>query len=1188
MAYGFLTLPCESAGRHDRQLSRHTVTIAPVQLIEGVLVLSPTDLVAFTGCEHRSYLDRVVARGQLERPHRDDPFIDVLRKHGQLHEARYLDHLRGEVTTWIEIAHPSSTLAGLRDAEAQTLAAMREGVELIYQASFFDGRWRGHADFLRRVARPSHLGPWSYEALDTKLARTTKAATLLQLGDYTRQVSRLQGTPPRSLHVVLGDDSVEEFLYADISAYLTMVRARFEDAVDNGLVATSPDPVALCDYCDWKDRCMTQWRRDDHLSLVAGVRRDQRTRLVAAGITTRGALAEVPAGVEVAQLRDAALDGLREQARLQVASDRDGQIEWSLIDPDPEAPHRGFASLPEPSPRDIFFDMEGDRFAGPQGMEYLFGWVEGDAPEAPFRKSWAHEPVAEKAAFERFIDTVMAARRADPSMHVYHYASYEPSAMKRLMGQYATREEEVDTLLRGGVFVDLLRVVKQSVRVGVESYSIKKLEPLYMGPRQSQVTDAGSSVVQYELWLEDRDDAILEEIRAYNEEDCRSLVGLRGWLEKRRLDLESRLGAPLPRPPLTEGAASAGVAEGSAATEALTAALWEGIPVDPAARTDDQRATVLLASLLDWHRRDAKPSWWEYFARLNASDDELIEDASTLGGLVFAGEAGVVDKSRLYRFTFPPQETKLKVGDNVEDPRTYEDDSGTRRTRKVGSIHEIDAALGELLIKRVELKEPMPTALIPGGPPGTGVLRDSLSRVGAWVRDHGIDAAGPYRAVRDLLIGHRPRIAGVRDGDALRREGEDVLRASQRCISDADHSCLPVQGPPGAGKTFTAAVAILDLVTQNPRRRVAVTALSHRAITHLLDKVCEEARRHGVTIRVIQKSDGRGCDDPLVQCVASNEAITTALDEDSVDVVAGTAWALARPEMADRFDTLFVDEAGQLSLANVVAVGGCAGSVVLLGDPQQLEQPSSGTHPHGADVSALAHVLSGDETIQPDRGLFLDLTWRMHPDVCRYISDIFYDSRLFAAPGCELQRVLGDDDVSGKGLRWLPVEHAGDRSSSDAEAIAVAALVARLVGRRWIDRHGVEQPLTAADILVVAPFNAHVAALRNRLPEDIPVGTVDRFQGQEGAVVVYSMATSLAEDVPRGMEFLYSRNRTNVAVSRAHCLAVVVCSPDLLRVACTRAGQIPLANALCAFVDRATVVGEAQADAPHAYAGARI
>ncbi|HWF57101.1 MAG TPA: TM0106 family RecB-like putative nuclease [Candidatus Dormibacteraeota bacterium] len=1146
-----------------------------MQDIDGVLVLSPSDLVAYTGCEHRSHLDRLVARGELERPRRDDPFIEVLRKHGNRHEARYLERLRAEVGSAVEIARPEGTLAGLRAAEAQTLGAMREGVDLIYQASFFDGRWRGHADFLRRTSMPSELGGWSYEAHDTKLARRTKAATLLQLGDYTRQVARLQGVAPRSLHVVLGDDSVESFLYADISAYLATVHGRFEDAVDRGLMATAPQPVALCEYCDWRDRCAAEWRRDDHLSLVAGIRQDQRTRLAAAGIETRTALANLAVGVEVDQVRAPVLQALREQARLQVESDA-GAVEWSFVDPDPDAPHGGLASLPAPSPGDIFFDMEGDRFAGLLGREYLFGWVEGDQPEAPFRGLWAHHPAAEKAAFEGFIDMVMAGRRAHPGMHVYHYAAYEPAAMKRLMGQYATREEEVDSLLRGGVFVDLYRAVRQGVRIGVESYSLKKLEPLYMGARRGEVADAGTSIVQYELWLEDRDDAILEAIRLYNEEDCRSLVGLRGWLEQRRAELEERLGGTLPRPPLNDGAATPAVADGSAATQVLAAQLTEGIAVDPEQRTPEQQARILLASLLDWHRRDAKPTWWEYFARRDASDDELVEDPGSLGGLAFAGEAGVIDRSRLYRFTFPVQETKLKAGDSVEDPRTHEDDSGNWVTHRVGSIHHIDAARGVLLIKRGTMREPKPTALIPGGPPATGVLRDALLRVGASVRDHGVEGPGPFRAVRDLLLRRRPRILGVRDGDPLRRVEETVLEAAQRSVGDADDTCLPVQGPPGAGKTHTAAVAILDQVTAQPARRVAVTALSHRAITHLLGRVCEEARRRGVSIRVMQRSDERGCDDPQVECVGSNGMIAAALDEGTVDVVAGTAWLLARPEMAERFDTLFVDEAGQLSLANVVAIGGCARSIVLLGDPQQLEQPSAGSHPPGAEVSALGHLLGTDETVPPDRGLFLDITWRMHPDICAYISTIFYDSRLFASPDCARQTVLGDDDLSGTGLRWLAVEHTGNRSASDEEAIAVAALVARLLGRRWIDRGGVERALSASDILVVAPYNAHVAALRRRLPDDVAAGTVDRFQGQEAAVVLYSMATSLAEDVPRGIEFLYSRNRMNVAVSRARCMAVLVCSPDLLRVACTRAGQIPLANALCAFVERAIVVDQSR------------
>ncbi|HEX4578674.1 MAG TPA: TM0106 family RecB-like putative nuclease, partial [Candidatus Dormibacteraeota bacterium] len=1052
--------------------------------------------------------------------------------------------------------------------------AMREGADVIYQASFFDGRWRGHADVVCRVDAPSDLGTWSYEAFDAKLARTTTAGALLQLGDYTRQIARLQGCTPRRLHVVLGDDSVESFPFAEISSYLEAVRRRFVAAVDRGLESTVPDPVAACQYCDWKDRCNAQWRAADHLSFVAGIRRDQRTRLVAAGIDTRAALGALPAGAEVDQIRGTVLDGLRVQAGLQVRSDHQSAPVWSLIEPDADAPHRGLAALPAPTEHDIFFDMEGDLFAAPGGREYLFGWVEGDAVDAQFRCRWAHDAAAEKEAFETFIDTVMETRRRQPAMHVYHYAAYEPAAMKRLMGRYATREEEVDELLRAGVFVDLYRVVRQGVRVGVESYSIKKLEPLYMAARDGGVTDAGSSIVEYEAWLESPDDDILESIRAYNEVDCRSLVGLRGWLERRRDDLERTTGAPVSRPALTDGAASDAVAAGTAMVEALAAELTVGIPVDTAVQSTEQRARSLLAALLDWHRRDAKPQWWEYFARQDASDEELIEDGAALGGLVLDSVTATDKKVQLFRFRFPPQETKLAAGDDVEDSRTDDDGNGGKRSRRLGKIHAIDTAAGWLVLKRLAI-DPLPTALIPGGPPPGTEQRGALLRLGRWVAENGIDSPGRFRAVRDLLMRNRPRIGGVSAGAALRRDDEDIGTAARRSILDADCACLPIQGPPGSGKTYTGAMAIVDLVTDRSPRRVAVTALSHRAITQLLRSVCAEARRRGVTLRVVQKSDGRGCDDDFVQCVTTNDAVVAALDSDAVDVVAGTAWLFAREDMDGRFDTLFVDEAGQLSLANVVAVGGCARNIVLLGDPQQLEQPSQGAHPAGAELSALGHLVGEHETIPDDRGLFLDVTWRMHPEVCGYISDNFYDSRLASNPDCARQQVLGDDALAGAGLRWLSVEHTGNRSASEEEAVAVAELVQRLVGRRWVDRHDVARPLNAADVLVVAPYNAHVAALRAVIPEDVAVGTVDRFQGQEAAVVIYSMATSMAEDVPRGMEFLYSRNRMNVAVSRARCLAVLVCSPDLLRVACSTAAQIPLANALCSFVDGARLLDPA-------------
>ena len=1141
-----------------------------MQSIDGLLILSPTDLVGFTGCEHSTRLDREVALGRLARPRRDDELLDLLRQQGALHEQRHLDALIDAGAGVVTVDRPAATLMGLRDAEARTLAAMREGVDVIYQASFFDGRWRGHADFLRRVPSPSALGAWSYEAYDTKLARSTTAGALLQLGDYSRQLERLQGVAPRSLHVVLGDGSVESFLYAEIAAYLAALRERFVAAVDNGLDDTEADPVAACRYCDWRDRCTAEWRAGDHLSFVAGIRRDQRARLVAAGIGTRAELAALPQGTEVEQLRPAVLAALREQALLQVRSDGAPVPRWQLIDHDPAAPHRGLAALPEPSGGDIFFDMEGDVFAAPGGREYLFGWLQGDTPGSAHGTLWAHDAAVERVAFESFIDTVMAARRSHPGMHVYHYGSYEQTAMKRLMGRHATREEEVDELLRAEVFVDLHRVVVQSVRIGVESYSIKKLEPLYSVRRSGAITDAGSSIVEYERWLGSGDPRILESIGSYNEDDCRSLVGLRGWLEQRRRELEAATGCPLPRPKVVDGAASEAVAAATEAVERLGAELTEGIPSDPRAQTAEQRARRLLADLLDWHRRDAKPAWWEYFARQDASADELIDDASAIAGLEFDGVAGTEKKSTLYRFTFPPQECRLAAGTEVEDARTADDGAGGKVSRRLGAIHEIDAAAGWLILRRQQQPDPLPAALIAGGPPQGTAHRDALIRLGEWVRDHGVDAPGPFRAVRDLLVRRPPRIRGVAAGTPLRRAGEDAGTAVLRSVAGADQTCLAVQGPPGSGKTHTGAMAIVDAVTASPPKRVAVTALSHRAISHLLGAACAEARRRGVVLRVIQRSNGARCPDDFVSCTSSNGAVDAAVEAGAVDVVAGTSWLFARAELADRFDLLVVDEAGQLSLANVASIGGCARTIVLLGDPQQLEQPSAAAHPPGAEVSALGHLLGGAETVPADRGLFLDLSWRMHPDVCSYVSDNFYESRLRSIGECARQRVGGAGPLAGTGLRWVPVVHPGDRTSSDAEAAAVAGIVAALRGRTWVDRNGVERELTLSDVLVVAPYNAHVAALRRALPDAVAVGTVDRFQGQEAAVVVYSMATALAEDVPRGMDFLYSRNRMNVAISRARCLAVLVCSPDLVRVSCSTAAQIPLVNALCSFVERAS------------------
>ena len=1145
--------------------SQGLVILKAVNVVDGSLVLSPSDLVDFLACGHLTRLERQVAVGQLPRPEHDDPEGEVLRRRGDEHERSELARLvaEGRSVVRIEGARPAGDQ--LRAAAAATARAMGAGAEVVYQATFFDGRWRGHADFLVRVATPSRLGPWSYEVVDTKLARRPTPEALLQLCAYSEQVARIQGTWPEAMVVVTGDGEHHRHRVTDALAYCRVAVQRVERAVGATGPAPYPDRVELCERCTWARRCDARRRRDDHLSLVAGLRSDVAAKLTRAGVGTVADLAALAPGSPVPGLRQGSLDRLGEQARLQKAQEADGRVRHRLRLP-PED-DRGLALLPPPSPGDLFFDIEGDPWAGDGGLEYLFGVVgrASDDASPAYTGFWAHSPPEEKAAFEAFVDLVVAGLADDPDLHVYHYAPYEVTALKKLMSRYATREAEVDRLLRGRVFVDLYRVVRQGVLVSQEGYGLKKLEPLYLAPRQGEISDGGSSIVAYEQWLASPRPSILEAIRAYNEEDCRSTLALRDWLEDRRAELEALDGRELSRPLPVSGAPSTSVAEADARTAALAAALTGGLPDDRTHDDSEQRARRLLAELLGWHRREARSEWWAWFDRLARSDDELTDDHESLAPLAYEGMVGEVDRSWVHRYRFEPQEHKLRVGDHPVDPRTG---------KPAGEVSGLDPSAGTVDLKRGKgSAAPHPRSLVPAPPLDTTLLGQAVARVGKVVARTGTDGAptrppAGHGVALHLVAGQVPAIAGHPPGQPLQQPGEASVDAARRLVPRLAGGYLPVQGPPGSGKTVTAAAVIVDAVRHG--RRVGVSAPSHHAVANLLDAVCERSSAEGAGVRVLQRTSGggRACA-PLVEAAGDNGRVLAALDAGEVDVVGGTPWLFARDDLAGTFDLLVVDEAGQFPLANAVAVAGAADNLVLLGDPQQLAQPSRGIHPPGAGASALGHVLGDDDTLPPERGLFLCRSFRMHPAVCRFVSEIAYGERLGADPTCERQLVDEGPVVAGAGLRWLPVTASGNRTRSPEEAAAVAAVVTALLGRPSSDRHGHRRPLTIADVLVIAPYNAQVAELQSVLPAGARVGTVDRFQGQEAPVVVYSMASSSADDVPRGIDFLFSLNRLNVAVSRARTLAVLVCNPALLHTRCHRVEQLRLVNALCRFAELA-------------------
>jgi uncharacterized protein len=1117
-----------------------------MRLVDGRVVFAASDLNDYLACPHRVALRRdAMARGVA--PPDDDPTLEIIAHKGQQHERRMLDSFVGAGRRVTTIPDDGGSPDRFAAAVAATRAAMERGDEVIYQGAFLHDGWSGRADFLERVESPSALGPFSYDVADTKLALRERPAFLVQLCLYAEFVAAIQGKLPGVVRAIFGDARDVPYDPARFLAYVRRAKARFVARIETLAPDDFPERIAACGQCAWSAHCESARREVDDLSLVAWMRRDQIVKLRGIGIATLAALAAAPDDARPAGME--AFQSLRRQARLQLAQRNTGEFCYELL---PERDEAGFALLPRPDPYDVYFDMEGDPlYDAGVGLEYLFGsLVRKDSP--PYRWGWGETPDEERKRFQEFVDWLIAHRRAHPDAHVYHYAPYERSALRRLAMRHGTREDEVDALLREHAFVDLYAVVRGAVAQSQESYSIKKLEPFYGFVRTTDVRKGDQSIVAFEQYLLGRDDGSRDErkrddIIAYNREDCESTADLHEWLLAiRPPGIAWRTAAAS-----EERAARAEDAERRAVEDALLASAPPDGP------------NALVAHLLAYHRREAKPVCWAVFDRTENDMDFVVEDKEAIGGLTLAAEIAPYklkpsDRNLVYTYRFPRQEHKL--GRDPIDPVTE---------RSPGGVTVDD----DNRLVRIKLagKAPHPKSLIPGWPIRTDNHAAALLRFGAAVRD-GV-ASETYPAAWDIVRRARPRITGLIEGSAI----QPVLRAGEEAIDPGavadlvlrlDHSALVVQGPPGSGKTYVGAHVVAALVAAG--KRVGITSTGHKAINNFLSMLERVVAESGRTFRGVKKGDG-GADQHFDSKygMVENRSDNDAFKE--FDVVAGTSWLFVHPALAP-VDVLVIDEAGQFALADAVAVAGKADSVVLLGDPLQLAHVSQGSHPDGAGVAVLTHIVGEGETVAPDRGVFLDRTFRMHPALADFVSAMVYDGRLRSADACARQRIDAPW-FSGAGLRYVPVEHDGNAQASEAEASAVAGICAGLVGGTFTDHTGQTRAMTIDDVLVVSPYNMQVNLLKRTLRalfgDSVRVGTVDKFQGQEAPAVIYSLAVSSAEDAPRGAEFLFEENRFNVAVSRGRALAVVVASPRLLEAPCATVDLLRSVAAFCAFAEAA-------------------
>ena len=1080
---------------------------------------------------------------------------------GHRHERAYLERLREEGLT---IAGDVDDHGGEQppfQGSEETLDAMRAGVDVVYQAGLEDEVWSGRVDFLRRVDTPSELGALSYEVFDTKLARDTKATTILQLCVYSYLLGKLQGVRPQWMHVVTPgkDFAPESYRVDEYAAYFRLLERGIGAFVaEPG--GTYPEVVSNCDYCAWWFDCESRRRDDDHLSYVAGISRLQMKSLRGIGVERLAELAALDPVPEPPQGSREALVRVQEQARVQEVARERASPYFELKEPF-DAQH-GLSLLPEPTPDDIFLDFEGDHFAESGVREYLLGYVTRGPDDNPvYTALWARTLEEECAAFERFIDVATETRGRNPAAHIYHFAPYEPAALKRLMGRYATREVELDELLRGKAFVDLHTVVKRALLAGVERYSIKDLEPLFDYSREQDLREAAMSrrIVENAIAEGDVDEALGPHVRVvedYNREDCESAARLRDWLEHLRVDVTAG-GGELPRPELREGDASEAISELDAALERLRDGLLAGVPVDPDERIETERARFVLAHMMEFHRREDKASWWEYFRLLDLEEPDLADERRAVAGLVHA-ETLEPKAAPLERYRFYPQELDARPADGL---------IGLDQTR-FGRVEAVNHAERTIDIKKTKATAHLhPSCGVLHARVPSDTLRESLMRLGEAVLENGLDLEAPYRVATRLLL-QEPPPANSPDG-ALQRLGETTLEAACRIALDLDGDVLPIQGPPGTGKTYTGARMICELVRAG--LKVGVTAVSHKVIVNLLEAASEQADGAGFELSPVHCGPGRYEGPWAIERTNRYEVILSGLAAGIIEVLGGTAWCWARPDFEQSVDVLIVDEAGQMSLANVLACAPAARSIVLLGDPQQLEQPLQSSHPEGSEVSALAHLLDGADTMPAHQGLFLAETHRLHPEIARFTSEIYYERRVESLAGLERQAIAsrGPDGshLAGSGLVYLPVSHQGNQARSLEEVECIRSVVGTLLEHcSWCNQNGQARPLTTDDILIVAPYNAQVSALAEALPElSDRIGTVDRFQGQEAPVVIYSMTSSSPEDAPRGMEFLYNRFRFNVATSRARALCILVGNPALFEPECRTPHQMRMANGLCRF-----------------------
>jgi predicted RecB family nuclease len=1148
---------------------------------------SASDLVVYM----RSPFDTWMTRFSLERPdlaaeieQDEDEMMGLLAQKGNAHELAFLESLKEQYGA----DHVVCIMGGREVAAEQTLEAMKAGVQVIFQGFLQRENFAGYTDFLVRCEGSSDLGDYHYEVWDTKLSKSTRPYFLLQLCCYSWMLERIQGRLPENTVVVLGDNSKDSYRVAAYYSYFQNLKKYFLE--DQKSFKTDfihrPDPM-LCDpNSSWRSYAQQLLTESDSLALVANIRKTQVKQLQKMGINSLTELEQTKLGY-VKGIAPETFYKLKAQASIQLASRGKEKPLYQVLKDDSG---KGLSALPPHCDLDVFFDIEGDPLIE-GGLEYLWG-VSFHDPQGrqgnqyAFKDWWAHNQEQEQIAFEGFFDWVYSRWKQNTSMHIYHYASYEITAVRKLSTRYQTRLSEVSEMLNANVFIDLYKLVKGGLLIGEPRYSIKNVEHLFRGKRETQVASGGESVVVYEDWREggganewasqdngltswqqDADNfdwspwPVLSAIRDYNIDDCESTLDLVEWLR-----LQQKKNEIVYKPPeqkiATEEEKNEQQINREQKREELKLRQQGLIDLFTNSETLKKDAKAeLLVSLLLFYERERKPQAWSYYDRLEKTEDELFHDDTVVYGLTITHKEL---ENNSYKCTAIYSNDQPIRTDKISSATVQGSEAKATRIKFEEVDHHESAITFNIKQDQSEVLENNPLTLFGDE---MFINTDTLEMRLCDVTEAYFETGKLSGSLTALLERSAPKFKGTGNPLPVCRKrypvDQEYLDAIIKTVHAMDNTCLCIQGPPGAGKTYTAEHVIASLVKQG--KRVGIMSNSHAAIMNLLLPVASKVPNNDTV-----KIGGFKTQKEFKQ-LFSNERypqlfyrtgmkFTGKQPYESFAVVGATAYGFAKEEMReDPLDYLFVDEASQVAMANLVAVSGATKNIILMGDQMQLEQPVQGSHPGEAGTSALEYMLKGFSVIPEDKGVFLERTYRMHPAICKPLSDVVYEGKLSTDPSNKNQAVEVKNKqliTQSSGILIIPVEHEDNTQCSEEEVAVVQQIINELKSSFFIDKAQNKRLITTDDILVVAPYNMQVNLLKEKLVGDVKIGTIDKFQGQEAPVVIISMAVSNVEDSPRGLDFIFDIKRLNVAISRAQALAIVVGNKQLDYCRVTNLGQM--------------------------------